>query len=114
MRIQPPNVACTNKKERKMSDRFQKDRQNHLANGRSNREFQVDSDFRRSETRFDADGTESRSSVSLEEFPAPIAKFLGLKLLQAQNGMAVVEFVADERHANPAGTLPGAVFFAIH
>jgi uncharacterized protein (TIGR00369 family) len=43
------------------------------------------------------------------EFPAPIGKFLGLKLLQAENGMAVVEFVADERHANPAGTLHGGV-----
>jgi hypothetical protein len=36
-----------------------------------------------------------------EEFPAPIGKLLGLKLLQAESGMAVVEFVADERHANP-------------
>jgi len=44
-----------------------------------------------------------------EEFPAPIGKLLGLKLLQAENGMAVVEFIADERHANPAGTLHGGV-----
>jgi len=44
-----------------------------------------------------------------EEFPAPIGKLLGLKLLQAQTGMAVVEFIADERHANPAGTLHGGV-----
>jgi uncharacterized protein (TIGR00369 family) len=44
-----------------------------------------------------------------EEFPAPIGKLLGLKLLQAENGMAVIEFVADERHANPAGTLHGGV-----
>jgi uncharacterized protein (TIGR00369 family) len=44
-----------------------------------------------------------------EEFPAPIGKLLGLKLLQAENGMAVIEFVADERHANPMGTLTGGV-----
>src|SRR5580698_8187644 len=44
-----------------------------------------------------------------EEFPAPIGKLLGLELLQAENGMAVVEFIADERHANPAGTLHGGV-----
>src|ERR1700680_2521141 len=44
-----------------------------------------------------------------EEFPAPIGKLLGLKLLQAENGIAVVEFVADERHANPMGTLHGGV-----
>src|SRR3984893_6869460 len=44
-----------------------------------------------------------------EEFPAPIGKLLGLKLLQAENGIAVVEFVADERHANPMGTLTGGV-----
>ncbi len=47
--------------------------------------------------------------VAPEEFPAPIGKLLGLKLLQAENGMAVVEFIADERHANPAGTLHGGV-----
>ena len=50
------------------------------------------------------------STVAREEFPAPIAKFLGLKLLQAKNGRAEVEFVADERHANPAGTPHGGVF----
>ena len=44
-----------------------------------------------------------------EQFPAPIGRLLGLKLLQAENGMAVVEFVADERHANPMGTLTGGV-----
>jgi uncharacterized protein (TIGR00369 family) len=49
------------------------------------------------------------NSDGSEQFPAPIGKFLGLKLLQAENGMAVVEFVADERHANPMGTLTGGV-----
>ncbi len=45
--------------------------------------------------------------IKPEQFPAPIGKLLGLKLLQAENGMAVIEFVADERHANPMGTLTG-------
>ena len=49
------------------------------------------------------------SDVAPEEFPAPIGKLLGLKLLQAENGKAVVEFIADKRHANPAGTLHGGV-----
>ena len=44
-----------------------------------------------------------------EQFPAAIGKLLGFKLVQAENGMAVIEFVADERHANPAGTLHGGV-----
>ena len=44
-----------------------------------------------------------------EEFPAPIGKLLGLKLLEAENGTAVIEFAADERHANPMGTLTGGV-----
>jgi uncharacterized protein (TIGR00369 family) len=50
-----------------------------------------------------------RPDMEPEQFPAPIGKLLGLNLLQAENGMAVVEFVADERHANPAGTLHGGV-----
>jgi uncharacterized protein (TIGR00369 family) len=49
------------------------------------------------------------NSDAREQFPAPIGKLLGLKLLQAENGTAVIEFVADERHANPMGTLTGGV-----
>jgi uncharacterized protein (TIGR00369 family) len=49
------------------------------------------------------------NSDATEQFPAPIGKLLGLKLLQAENGTAVVEFVADERHTNPMGTLTGGV-----
>jgi uncharacterized protein (TIGR00369 family) len=92
-----------------MTHRFQKDGQHHLANGPSGRDFQVNSDVRRSENQCEVNATEPHSSVALEDFPAPIAKLLGLKVLQAENGMAVVEFVADERYANPAGTLHGCV-----
>jgi uncharacterized protein (TIGR00369 family) len=37
-------------------------------------------------------------------------KDFGLKLIRAENGEAVVEFEADERYANPMGTLHGGVF----
>jgi uncharacterized protein (TIGR00369 family) len=57
----------------------------------------------------DVNAAEQFQGASPEEFPAPIGKLLGLKLLQAENGMAVIEFIADERHANPMGTLTGGV-----
>src|SRR5258708_20046557 len=60
-------------------------------------------------TQLDVNAAEQYQSAAPEEFPAPIGKLLGLKLLQAENGMAVVEFEADERHANPMGTLTGGV-----
>ena len=60
-------------------------------------------------TQPDMSAAEQFQGAAPEEFPAPIGKLLGLKLLQAENGMAVVEFIADERHANPAGTLHGGV-----
>src|SRR6266852_2477180 len=44
-----------------------------------------------------------------QSFPAPIGKLLGLNLIQAENGRAVVELDADDRHANPMGTLHGGV-----
>ena len=50
-----------------------------------------------------------QGAAAPEEFPAPIGKLLGLKLLEAENGTAVIEFAADERHANPMGTLTGGV-----
>ena len=69
-----------------------------FANGESNRDLQLD-----------LNAAEQRPDVTAEQFPAPIGKLLGLKLLQAEKGMAVVEFVADERHTNPMGTLTGGV-----
>jgi len=65
-----------------------------FANGQSSRDLLINSEPK---------------DMTLEQFPAPIGKLLGLKLLQAENGMAVVEFVADERHANPMGTLTGGM-----
>jgi uncharacterized protein (TIGR00369 family) len=92
-----------------MSDVIQRGGQLQLANDQSSPDFRVNADGSGSENHFAVNATEPRSSLAPKEFPAPIAKLLGLKLLQAENGMAVVEFVADERHANPAGTLHGGV-----
>src|SRR5712691_12529135 len=41
--------------------------------------------------------------------PAPVATLIGFKLVSARPGEAVVELQADERHANPMGTLHGGV-----
>jgi uncharacterized protein (TIGR00369 family) len=41
--------------------------------------------------------------------PAPIAELIGFKLVSIGSGQAVVEFEANERHANPMGTLHGGV-----
>jgi uncharacterized protein (TIGR00369 family) len=83
--------------------------QDQLANDRSRNDFRDNSDLGVANSRLDENATAPLSSVASKEFPAPIGKLLGLKLLHAENGMAVVEFVADERHANPAGTLHGGV-----
>src|SRR6202166_1491754 len=52
---------------------------------------------------------EQSQGFSQQEFPAPIGKLLGLKLSNAADGHATVEFEATERYANPMGTLHGGV-----
>ncbi len=39
----------------------------------------------------------------------PIAELIGFDVVETQVGRAVVEFEADDRHANPMGTLHGGV-----
>jgi uncharacterized protein (TIGR00369 family) len=90
-----------------MKDIIEKCDQDQFANGQSNGDLRVKSEVT------EPNATEQRPSSGPEEFPAPIGKLLGLKLLQAEEGMAVVEFVADERHANPMGTLTGGVLCEI-
>jgi uncharacterized protein (TIGR00369 family) len=87
--------------------------QHQFANSQSGRDLRVNSDLVEPESQRDLEAREPQPGTGPEEFPAPIGKFLGLKLLQAKNGMAVVEFVADERHANPMGTLTGGVLCEI-
>lgn len=41
--------------------------------------------------------------------PPPIADLIGMRLISAEDGRAVIEMDADERHANPMGTLHGGV-----
>jgi uncharacterized protein (TIGR00369 family) len=41
--------------------------------------------------------------------PPPIANLIGFKVMSIESGKAVIEFEADERHANPMGTLHGGV-----
>jgi uncharacterized protein (TIGR00369 family) len=47
--------------------------------------------------------------VSREEFPAPIGRLLDLTLIRNGTGRATIEFEADDRYANPMGTLHGGV-----
>ena len=39
----------------------------------------------------------------------PIGKLIGMRLLSAENGEAVFEMDADERHWNPMGTVHGGI-----
>ena len=41
--------------------------------------------------------------------PPPVAALIGFTLASIEPGLAVVEFEATERHANPMGTLHGGV-----
>ena len=79
-----------------------------FANGQVSCDLRDNSDVTEPKTQLNVNSAE-RPDMELEQFPAPIGKLLGLKLLRAENGMAEIEFVADERHANPAGTLHGGV-----
>jgi uncharacterized protein (TIGR00369 family) len=41
--------------------------------------------------------------------PPPVAALIGFRLASVEPGRAIIEFEADERHANPMGTLHGGV-----
>jgi uncharacterized protein (TIGR00369 family) len=41
--------------------------------------------------------------------PPPIANLIGFNLVSIGSGKAVIEFEADDRHANPMGTLHGGI-----
>jgi uncharacterized protein (TIGR00369 family) len=48
--------------------------------------------------------------VAAGDLPAPpIAQLIGFSLREAEPGLAVIDFEADQRHANPMGTLHGGV-----
>jgi len=48
--------------------------------------------------------------LAREDVPsAPVARLLGFRVVSAENGRGVVELQADERFANPMGTLHGGI-----
>jgi uncharacterized protein (TIGR00369 family) len=56
-----------------------------------------------------ANTVEETHQATRTKFPAPIGKLLGLTLIKHGSRSAIVEFEADERYANPMGTLHGGV-----
>jgi len=50
-----------------------------------------------------------RRLVSGELPLPPIARLIGFKVAEVESGRVVMELTADERHANPMGTLHGGV-----
>jgi uncharacterized protein (TIGR00369 family) len=44
-----------------------------------------------------------------EKPPPPIAKLIGFKIVSLESGQVIVELEADERFANPMGTLHGGI-----
>ncbi|MFI5266601.1 MAG: PaaI family thioesterase [Chloroflexota bacterium] len=50
-----------------------------------------------------------RQVVSGEAEPPPIAKFVGFRLVEVEEGRSVIEFEAAPRHWNPQGTLHGGI-----
>jgi uncharacterized protein (TIGR00369 family) len=63
-----------------------------------------------SKTQFTGEpGDKTATEIAREPFPAPIGRLLGLTLIYPERGRSVIEFDADERFANPMGTLHGGV-----
>ena len=56
-----------------------------------------------------SDINKSCASAIREELPAPIGRLLGLTLIREGVGWTTIEFHANDRYANPMGTLHGGV-----
>jgi uncharacterized protein (TIGR00369 family) len=50
-----------------------------------------------------------RDMLATSSTPPPIAELIGFTMNRADIGLAVIEFEAQHRHANPMGTLHGGV-----
>lgn len=50
-----------------------------------------------------------RQMVRGEAPPPPVAQLIGFTITAVEDGRAVVEFPAQQRHANPLGTLHGGI-----
>ena len=53
--------------------------------------------------------SEPSSTKNQSKYPPPLAELLGFRLTRAGGGQATIELDADERYANPMGTLHGGV-----
>jgi len=90
---------------------FTENNGDRFANGQVSCDLRGNSDAAESETQLDpVEVVERRPDLAPGEFPAPIGKLLGLKIISNGAGRATVEFEATERYANPTGTLHGGVF----
>jgi uncharacterized protein (TIGR00369 family) len=95
-------------------DHFTGNNDDQFANGQVSCDLRGKSDAAESETQFDpVKVVEQRPELAPGEFPAPIGKLLGLKIIASGAGRATIEFEAGERYANPTGTLHGGVFCAL-
>jgi uncharacterized protein (TIGR00369 family) len=82
-----------------------------FANGQFSCDLRGNSDAAESKTQLDpVNLVEQSTNAAPEEFPAPIGKLLGLTITSSGAGRATVEFEANARYANPAGSLHGGVF----
>ena len=43
------------------------------------------------------------------KFPPPVAALIGLQLIEMANGESRMELLAEDRHANPMGTIHGGI-----
>jgi uncharacterized protein (TIGR00369 family) len=43
------------------------------------------------------------------KLPPPVAELIGLEAMRLEDGEAVMELEADERHSNPMGTIHGGI-----
>jgi uncharacterized protein (TIGR00369 family) len=87
---------------------FIENKDDQFAKGQVSRDLRGNLDAAASETQLDAVNKQGPDAAP-EEFPAPIGKLLGLTITSSGAGRATVEFEANGRYANPAGTLHGGV-----
>ena len=81
-----------------------------FANGQFSCDLRGNAEPAQSETQPDSlKVVEQSPDAALEEFPAPIGKLLGLRIISSGEGRATVEFQASARYANPMGALHGGV-----
>ncbi len=90
---------------------FSENNDDQFANGQVSCDLRGNSDTAESATQLDpVNVVEQRPDFAPGEFPVPIGRLLGLKIISSGAGRAAIEFEANARYANPTGTLHGGVF----